>query len=314
MDSQQDEWDEEWTGLEPGRNGANSWGCWIGFVLLSFILLAICVAGAYLAWQRLDFQLQPGPLLMPPTAVSSSEMTADAANLPVSETPSFAPTVTLAAAEANGNVEAGQLSFVPLLDGDLQEWSEVPAHESQYRVYNVPGWDGTDDVRAHWRLGWDEINLYVSVDVEDDTHVQTQTGNQIFKGDGVSLQIDSDRDADFGPGLNSDDFQINLSPGDFGGIPPSAFRFRGSNSGGASDAPGHSVVIAARKTESGYTLEAAIPWQDLNINPAPGLVIGLALNVNDNDTPGTAEQEVMNSHVATRTFRDPTSWGTLTLR
>ena len=35
---------------------------------------------------------------------------------------------------------------------------------------------------------------------------------------------------------------------------------------------------------------------------------------NDNDTPGTAVQEVMKSHVATRTLTDPTGWGTLTLR
>ena len=64
----------------------------------------------------------------------------------------------------------------------------------------------------------------------------------------------------------------------------------------------------------GYMLEAVIPWQDLDISPTPGLVLGLALNANDNDTPGTAVQEVMKSHVATRAFQDPTSWGTLTLR
>jgi hypothetical protein len=43
------------------------------------------------------------------------------------------------------------------------------------------------------------------------------------------------------------------------------------------------------------------------------MVMGLALNANDNDTPGTAAQEVMMSHVASRTLTDPTSWGTLTL-
>ena len=111
-----------------------------------------------------------------------------------------------------------------------------------------------------------------------------------------------------------DDFQINLSPGDFASIAPSAFRFRGANDGSAVDAPGHNVKIAAQKTDVGYTLEAAIPWQDLNISPVPDLIIGLALNANDNDSPGTAVQEVMKSHVATRAFRDPTSWGTLTLR
>jgi hypothetical protein len=61
-------------------------------------------------------------------------------------------------------------------------------------------------------------------------------------------------------------------------------------------------------------LEAAVPWRDLEKVPEPDLIVGVALNANDNDTPGTAVQEVMMSHVATRTLRDPTGWGTLTLK
>jgi len=314
MNSEQDNWDKEWASLEPGQQRSRSWGCWLGLVLLFFILLAACVVGGYLVRERLDFALQPGPILAPPTVVSGAENITDAANLLTPELPALAPTVTLAATDLNGNVDVRQLPFIPLLDGDLQEWNEIPSYESEYRVFNVAGWDGTDDVTAQWRFGWDATNLYVSVVVEDDSHVQTQSGNQIFKGDSVSLQIDSDRDADFGPGLSPDDFQINLSPGDFAGIPPSVFRFRGTSGGGASDAPGHHVIIAAQQAGQGYMLEAVIPWQDLDISPTPGLVLGLALNANDNDTPGTAVQEVMKSHVATRAFQDPTSWGTLTLR
>ena len=41
--------------------------------------------------------------------------------------------------------------------------------------------------------------------------------------------------------------------------------------------------------------------------------MGIALNVNDNDTPGTAVQEVMKSHVGSRRSSDPTSWGTIVL-
>jgi hypothetical protein len=74
------------------------------------------------------------------------------------------------------------------------------------------------------------------------------------------------------------------------------------------------VTLQARQTPEGYNLEAAIPWNDLNLAPAPGLLIGLSLNANDNDSPGTAAQEIMKSHISTRTFTDPSSWGTLTLR
>jgi hypothetical protein len=128
------------------------------------------------------------------------------------------------------------------------------------------------------------------------------------------MQFDTERNADFGPGLSPDDYQITLSPGNFADLPPSAFRFQGTENGRILDAPGrHQVSVAAQETSEGYTLEAAIPWTDLNLTPRPGLVIGLALNANDNDVPGTAVQEVMMSHVAGRTLTDPTSWGTLTL-
>jgi hypothetical protein len=221
----------------------------------------------------------------------------------------MAATVTLPAPQDNGTVEARQPAVTPRIDGNLDEWDERPTFSSSMLVYNVLEWDGTDDVQAVWRLGWDNDYLWVAVAVEDDRHVQTQRGNQIFMGDSVSLQLDSDLTGDYGPGLSNDDYQINLSPGDFAGIPPSAFRFQGGR-----DAPGHGIVVAAEAAEQGYFLEAAIPWQDIGLAPSSGLEIGLALNVNDNDTPGTAVQEVMKSHVATRAFRDPTSWGRLILR
>jgi hypothetical protein len=201
------------------------------------------------------------------------------------------------------------------IDGSLAEWPEVETMTSAFRVYNAEGWDGSADLTAVWHLAWDSDNLYIGVEVTDDIHVQTQTGNQIFRGDSVDMQLDTDRATDYAPRLSPDDFQVNLSPGNFTDLPPSAFLFRGTDDNQILDAPGqHSIVVAAQPVEGGYVLEAAVPWRDLEKVPEPDLIVGLALNANDNDTPGTAVQEVMMSHVATRTLRDPTGWGTLTLK
>lgn len=313
MSNNPENWNNEWAGFEPSNRRAIPWGCLLG-VLVSLVLIAACAAAVYFAWQRLIVFNQPGQILTPPTAVSGAQATMSAQYPSDNDLPSIAPTVTLPANSSVGNVDVAQLTFVPSLDGNLQEWEELPFYTSEYRVFNDPSWDGTDDVTALWRLAWDANTLYVAVAVEDDRHVQTQTGNQIFKGDSVSLQIDTAIAPDLGPGLSQDDFQFNISPGDFLGIPPSVFRFRGSSSGSAVDAPGHNVVVAAQQVGEGYTLEIAIPWRDMDLSPVPGMVIGLALNVNDNDTPGTAVQEMMKSHVATRTFSDPSTWGTLTLQ
>jgi hypothetical protein len=322
-------WDKEWQGLEPEQPRSGQCGCWLAALLLLIILSAACVGTGYYAWRQLDFPLEPGAILSPPTIPPLASLPAaelDVFGTPESNSgatrPFLAPTVTLPGEaisapdeveKDNAEVIAQSVTGPVRIDGDLNEWATFPTYESAYRVFNSESWNQTDDVRAVWRLGWDRDNLYAAVQVEDDVHVQTQSGSTIFRGDGVSLQIDTEIDADLGPSLSSDDYQVNLSPGDFTNNPPSVYRFHGDDNGNLIDMVGHNIQIAALSSGSGYTLEAAIPWQDLGITPEPGLRMGIALNVNDNDTPDTAVQEVMMSHVATRKFNDPSSWGSIIL-
>lgn len=327
----QQNWENEWLGLEPEQPRSGQCGCWLAAFLLLLILSGTCLGTGYYAWRQLNLPINPGAILSPPTVpplASSSAIEPGAIGTPenVSDAtrPPLAPTVTLpgdAAAVPEEHVEANesgitaQLVTPPMqIDGNLGEWAEFPNYESAYLVFSDDSWDGTDDVRAAWRLGWDQNNLYVAVQVEDDIHVQTQSGSTIFKGDGVSLQVDTQFDADFGPGLSPDDYQINLSPGNFADNPPVAYRFRGDNSGNMIDMVGHDIQIAALPSGNGYLLEAAIPWRDIGVSPGPGLRMGMALNVNDNDKPDTAVQEVMMSHVSTRIFNDPSSWGVIVLQ
>jgi hypothetical protein len=226
-----------------------------------------------------------------------------------------APATTPIPTQVTANVTAVRLANAPGIDGNLADWPPdlVPV-ASAHRVFVDPSWDGSEDITAAWRLGWDSGNLYLGVTVLDDVHVQTRSDNQIFRGDSLDMQIDTNRTGDFAAGLSPDDFQIIFSPGDFSTVPPVVFRFRGSDAGRSTQAPGHSIVFQTQRTGNGYTLEAAIPWSDLETAPTSGLVLGIALNATDNDTPGTAVQEVFMSHVATRTFGDPTTWGTATLQ
>jgi hypothetical protein len=322
-------WEKEWEGLEPEQPRSGRCGCWLAALLLLIILSAACIGTGYYAWRQLDFPLEPGAILSPPTIAplaSAPAVEGEIIGTPENNfdatRPSLAPTVTLPGSatelgiieEADAAVTAQSVNQPVQIDGGLNEWAEFPTYQSAFRVFNSEDWDQSDDVRAIWRLGWDQNNFYITVQVEDDIHVQTQSGSTIFKGDGVSLQIDTELDADLGPSLSPDDFQINLSPGDFANNPPAAYRFRGDTSGNLIDMVGHNIQIASRPSGNGYTLEAAIPWRDIGVSPTPGLRMGIALNVNDNDTPGTAVQEVMMSHVTTRKFNDPSSWGLLILK
>lgn len=317
---------DPWAGLEPpeqeeprGRNTILI----VGIVAAALCVLGVILIAAFVLLNGGGDNEQVTPIVIPtrpetPTAAAADVIPSPTTNIaPTVTLPNSNPTATTAIPTVSTtNVEASRLAIPPTIDGTLTEWpADWLTYRSSFRVYNANSWDGSDDVEAVWRLAWDNNNLYVAVEVTDNLHVQTQIGNQIFRGDSVDLQVDTDRAGDFGPGLNLDDFQINLSPGNFSDLSPSAFRFQGTADGKVLDAPGgHHVTVAAQKTGPGYTLEAAIPWSDLNLTPSVGLVLGLALNVNDNDQSGQAVQEVMKSNVSTRTLTNPSGWGTLTLQ
>lgn len=335
MSYQPDEFEDTWADLVPEQpDSRERWPLWLAIGAIVLVLVCLCLAGGYFVTQEFFPELvqRPDPLIptLPATGtVESGEVTtpttpvAPPPTVIISPSPSqeLAPTATIvieAPTEPVTNADdvvAIRLAAPPTVDGNLDEWAGAPVFESAHLVYQFSGWDGTDDLTALWRLVWDISNLYIGVEVADDVHVQTQNGNQIFRGDSVDMQFDTNRAGDWGPELSPDDFQITFSPGDFATLPPSAFRFQGTANGQILDAPGgNNVSLKAQQTANGYRLEAAIPWSDLNLTPAEGLVIGLALNANDNDSPGTAVQEVMKSHIATRTLTDPTGWGTLTLQ
>jgi hypothetical protein len=334
MGQQRPNFDDEWAGWEPAPPQRTRWGLWLGLVVVGLLVVGACLVGSYLVVMRQvdsEPEIAAPPIVVPtsplsPTFTAAAEQTAVVVTPPAASLtptlPVVAPTLPLPGGTAvatvappadGGRVSAIRLANPPAIDGNLAEWDDTPTYESAYRVYSAPGWNGTDDVTAVWRLAWDDNNLYIAVVVTDDTHVQTQTGNLIFRGDSVDMQFETNR-ARGSSRLGPSNYQITFSPGDFAMLPPSAFRFQGTAEGQILDAPGgHRVTVAAQRTADGYTLEASVPWSDLNLTPAPGLVLGVALNVNDNDGPGTAVQEVMKSHVPNRTLTNPTTWGTLRL-
>lgn len=282
-------------------------------------LVVACAAGAYFLLRPvLQQPTSPAPPAIPTLPGSSQTATAVAANgegdvtLPeATQEQQPAPTVTLPTAQ-DGAV-ATYASAAPVVDGDLDDWPDGPTIRSAYRVYAFDGWDGSSDMDATWRLSWDEARLYVAVHVVDDTHVQTQEGLFIYQGDSLELQIDINPEAG-ATRVNPATTQIILSPGDFGAIPSSAARFRGTEAGALEHTPGHSIDVAARQAPDGYVLEAAIPWANLNLTPSAGMRLGVALNANDNDTPGAARQEVMQSSAEGRTLTNPATWGALILQ
>lgn len=324
MSDPRSEWDTAWQGMEPEQPRPKRTGLLVALAAAAFLLLGACALAYFVLQQRTA--VEPG-LTLPgeetATAVAGAETEQPTIEI-VTETagPAVAATVTLPGDFATppqpppaSDVVAPRAAGPPTLDGDATEWAGLPVYSSPYVVFTGDSWDGSDDLAASWQVSWDDANLYLIANVADDIHAQSQTGNQMFRGDSIELQIDTDRAGDYRPAISPDDYQLSLSPGDFGAIAPSAYRFQGTAGGEMRDAAApHAIAVTAIPTGAGYVLEAAIPWRDLGLTPASGLVIGLAFNVNDNDRPGTAAQEMMKSSAPNRRFADPTTWGTLTLQ
>lgn len=188
------------------------------------------------------------------------------------------------------------------VDGDLDEWSDVPGA----MAYNAPEqavWgaqnrrDSADFSGKVW-AAWRNEHLYIAADVTDDRLAQGQRGSMLWKGDHVEVYVDSAPDLDpnrdvFGDGQ----FQLGLSPGNFKntGDPlvdsvPEAFCFHPT--GGSIEG----VLVAAQQTDSGWALEAAIPWALLGIEkPAVGTPLRLELGLSDTDVDEPQQEVLMTS-------------------
>jgi hypothetical protein len=247
----------------------------------------------------------PAPPTPLPTEPSPTVIATGAANGPPGPSPTGDPRL-----RPNGApVTAAFLSSPPTIDGDLDDW-DLPGYAIDQVTFGAAAWSGTADASGQFFIGWDANHLYLAVSVRDDVFVQIRQGREMFRGDSVEFVLDRDLQGDFSlTYLNSDDYQIGLSPGNFDGLAPSAYRwFPRSLESSLS-----SAEVQAVRTAAGYDLEARIPWSTLGVTAQADQRFGFAISISDNDSPGTAVQQSLVSNISTRRLTDPTTWGSLIL-
>jgi len=201
------------------------------------------------------------------------------------------------------------LSAPPVIDGDLREWSTTAYTATETVPLAGNNWTGASDLSATFYIGWDVNYLYLAVSRTDDTFVQISWGRYMYRGDDVEIQLDTNLAGDYYTTyLSNDDYQIGLSPGNFGSIDTEAYRWYPRPESWL-----NSVVVKAVLTSEGYDLEAKIPWSVFGVTPVSGSRFGFALSLSDNDLVGSSTWQSMVSSVNTRRTADPTTWGTLIL-
>ena len=225
----------------------------------------------------------------------------------------------------DGDALAIRLTTPPTIDGAGPEYQFATAHPVPHTIFTHPDvLSGAvarrgSDATATIQIGWDDRALYVFASVVDDVISQPNSGNQIWHGDTVNLNLSFS-----GVGLAAperpagSDFQLTLSPGDSGaGTRPGSVLFIGNGQAFSENFVGVAEVTSVR-TADGYTLEASVPWTTFGLADPPGSTIGAILTVFDNDgeigtvvgTQGTLQTTIL-SNTADAGFQRPQTWGLL---
>jgi LCP family protein required for cell wall assembly len=206
---------------------------------------------------------------------------------------------------------AAVLEPPPGMDGDLAEWAFL-VYPLTEPIFGAENWEGPPDAAAVWNIAWDEEYLYLALDINDSAFVQLATGDQLYRGDSLEIWFDAQLAADgTSRELNGDDFQLGISPGNLASPVGGPEAYLWQPLGEARDVP--DVIIAPRLGNGDYALEVAIPWSLFKVTPRAGQTYGLALALNDDDTPGSAEQQSQVTNRKGQALNDPTTWGILVL-
>jgi len=203
----------------------------------------------------------------------------------------------------------------PIVDGDLDEWGDVPSMFIGRKEQITRGAEGWTPAEASGRvyLWFTKDTVFVAARVTDDDPIYNPySGNQLWKGDMIEIYLGFG-----GPArrtvLNKDmDFQLGISPTSEKNQ-PIAFMFH-------VDRVLTDAKVAYKKTSDGYTIEASIPLKEFGkVELAKGMLIGLDAAVNDLDRgdwapagnePGRA---LMWNGTGTN-WIDPSGWGMAVLR
>jgi regulation of enolase protein 1 (concanavalin A-like superfamily) len=231
---------------------------------------------------------------VPPTATATNTQIPPTATWTQTNTP-VPPTATNTPTPAAGVADILRTSLTPVLDGVVDGlWDSALAYEiKNVTVGTAPA---AEDLSATYKALWDGANLYLLVQVSDQTLVN-DSGTTWYADDGVEIFIDGDNSRGSAyDGVN--DFQLAVRWGD-GTI------IRGSNS--APVPAGALASIAA--APGGYVVEMLLPLGQIGINPVAGTAFGLEAQINDDDDGGDRDTKLAWVSTNDNTWQYPYMFG-----
>ncbi len=209
-----------------------------------------------------------------------------------------------ALAYSDKNLEAPKAKDV-VVDGDLSEWDMTRSLriDSQSQITDqLEHWDGAEDCSVNLSAMWDEENLYLAVDIKDDTPFVYREGFPLDELDAIIFFLSTNPEAD--PArteYEATDWRWTTSVEDYYGD-----WFNYIDRSMVADNKGYETAgeygderlfeeddyqAAFQKTEGGATYEIKLPWHYLSneqiaqLVPAAGQTIGFDFSILDVDLP-----------------------------
>ena len=193
---------------------------------------------------------------------------------------------TVVEADIKANRVASPIAIDGHLDEEVWDISHSIDNESE-----------ESDNSAKFGLLWNDQYLYVGVKVTDSTLCNNH--RQSFYDDGIEICIDGANNKSVN--FDDNDFQLGKSIRTFW-----------------SQEMQHNyddVLQKYKEADDGYTMEFAIPWDNLNVSIAPGSSIGFNLVVNDDDeSENSYNLPVQLIWIGDGNYyKSPLNWGTVEL-
>ncbi|MBM4025926.1 MAG: hypothetical protein FJ280_11055 [Planctomycetes bacterium] len=191
--------------------------------------------------------------------------------------------------------EIPHVSTPPVIDGQMEAiWSKASVQPILTTIAGTPP-TGPADASGQFRVLYDETNLYVLVDVNDDQFRNDSSAT--YLDDSVEFYVDADNTKK-GPGLTGNARQYT-----FGWTDPVIAGTNTNTTG---------VQHAQVNTPTGWRIEIKFPWQSLMGTGAPvGKLIGIDCFYNDDDDGAdTRETQIAWHSLVGNDWQTPASWGT----
>ncbi|MEZ4269072.1 MAG: DUF6067 family protein [Myxococcota bacterium] len=200
----------------------------------------------------------------------------------------------------DGDLIIGHASGPVTVNGDLAEFAGIE-----------PVTVRANDAEAKFYMLWDADHLYLGADVSDRDLYAWSTGDDanLRNADSVELLLDPLRTAQFWP--DGDDRHVIVSAlGHVRDAIGAGWTEDISIDMGIARAVNVTGTVGDKGSDRGYTVEIAIPWAGIGVEPSSGLVMGGNLVANDARSNGWTRWSAWTGNSA---YTRPSSWKTLVL-